>query len=696
MATGLIYVQPGLWWDPITNQYYENETGTIPVGSQDELPFSQQPTSDGLGTAFWNPDIQSPEKVESYRDLWADMQTTVDRMNMLDPWYQALGLTGRGLAGQMAPETQARFAFGRFTPGFATTPGFGATEAGPDVTTTFRGFAEGRPSNWTHTDWLNGMKALRNYGVIPNPIDPKDWNNMSAEDKSAQVQNHMSMLLADGVDQNIVAAWDNIKSFEQVVTLIEGVIGISRMSGSMRQVYKNGIYRELARIERDNPGLADKPAQLLAYVSLGGFNLNGLGIVPKEQNFQTPIKPGDKLSSTGNPKDQEGASGAIGGGQGKEPEETTPVITPKTKEVNQSTALAAHTVTSEVDLTPEQGGTWVDFADRLTPAEQAAQDLGPMGRRERTEDVTPFTPTDPYADTLIDTSGEGIRTGEGETYPALPTPPTEVDAMPSVADIFQPSFEPFVSSGEQGVVAPMTPPTVYPNLEANVPRPAPIPDPGMSSNIVTSMEPAITDFSQLQHLGLPTPETRYGITGQPVPYGEHSEPWHYSKWLTPMVESGREAWEDSRIREINFPPPEFMGGSIPETTSLRVPSMDHYREIVPPYTERLSEQYPISTFPKDMLKDYSITYPEHVGEIRPDLQSMVDYTQPTSPTNIGYGGPGVGMGQDFVEPGSWGVTGIPGMGGSGYNIGELYGYGINPFTGMPYAQTGTISIRQGY
>ena len=97
-----------------------------------------------------------------------------------------------------------------------------------------------------------------------------------------------------------------------------------------------------------------------------------------------------------------------------------------------------------------------------------------------------------------------------------------------------------------------------------------------------------------------------------------------------------------------------------------------------------------------MLKDYSITYPEHVGEIRPDLQSMVDYTQPTSPTNIGYGGPGVGMGQDFVEPGSWGVTGIPGMGGSGYNIGELYGYGINPFTGMPYAQTGTISIRQGY
>ena len=374
MATGLIYVQPGLWWDPITNQYYENEAGTIPAGSQDQLPFSQQPTSGGLDTAFWNPDIQSPEKVESYRDLWADMQTTVDRMNMLDPWYQALGLTGRGLAGQMAPETQARFAFGRFTPGFATTPGFGATEAGPDVTTTFRGFAEGRPSNWTHTDWLNGMKSLRNYGVIPNPIDPKDWNNMSAEDKSAQVQNHMSMLLADGVDKNIVAAWDNIKSFEQVVTLIEGVIGISRMSGSMRQVYKNGIYRELARIERDNPGLADKPAQLLAYVSLGGFNLNGLGIVPKEQNFQTPIKPGDKLSSTGNPKDKDGASGAIEGGQGKEPEETTPVITPKTKEVNQSTAQAAHTVTSEVDLIPEQGGTWVDFADRLTPAEQAAQD----------------------------------------------------------------------------------------------------------------------------------------------------------------------------------------------------------------------------------------------------------------------------------------------------------------------------------
>jgi hypothetical protein len=542
MAIGqLIEIRPGVWEDEDGNLYADAE-GTLPIRPQDELPFSQQPTSGGLGTAFWNPDIQSPEEVERFRDQWADMQTTVDRMNMLDPWYQALGLTGRGLAGQMAPETQARFAFGRFTPGFATTPGFGATEAGPDVTTTFRGFAEGRPSNWTHTDWLNGMKALRNYGVIPNPIDPKDWNNMSAEDKSAQVQNHMSMLLADGVDQNIVAAWDNIKSFEQVVTLIEGVIGISRMSGSMRQVYKNGIYRELARIERDNPGLADKPAQLLAYVSLGGFNLNGLGIVPKEQNFQTPIKPGDKLSSTGNPNDQEGASGAIGGGQANTPKPVTPAITPKTKDVNQDDAKRRFT--ASVTLSESMAEGELPLTERLWEDK-----YDPSGRIEEPGFMQPTYDPDLGQPDLTpgEISARGMEwdptgtvkreeTGivpEGWTPPTPPTTQVNQAGVPSVGNIFSIQDIEGDVSGYYGTEIP----------QRYIPEPETLVSEEQSPTSVVSGPPVDIDAGY------------YG-TRIPSPEYEYSSPFANEGFIDTSVGDLR------KISSVNAPPsfvPEFPG-----------------------------------------------------------------------------------------------------------------------------------------
>ena len=112
MATGLIEVQPNLWWDPITNQYYENEAGTVPIS---DLPF--QNTQEDIEFRGELPPVSdfewySPQQIEESRDKYEDMEDTFDRFRSTDPFFQSLGATGSSLQQQLEPELIARYMLG--------------------------------------------------------------------------------------------------------------------------------------------------------------------------------------------------------------------------------------------------------------------------------------------------------------------------------------------------------------------------------------------------------------------------------------------------------------------------------------------------------------------------------------------------------------------------------------------------------
>ena len=279
MATGLIEVQPNLWWDPITNQYYENEAGTVPIS---DLPF--QNTQEDIEFRGELPPVSdfewySPQQIEESRDKYEDMEDTFDRFRSTDPFFQSLGATGSSLQQQLEPELIARYMLG------SNIPGFGGEGEGM-YPSSFREYMETRPSIWNQTQWVSGLNSLRNAGVLPNALSPKIWNSMSSEEKKNQIAYHMKWLELDPQTGNALRIFNDM-DFKTSFALVEGILGISSLPPRMRNTYQQALWTEINRIERDIPDITTQPGRFITYLSLGGFNLRGLGVSPGNQQFSS-------------------------------------------------------------------------------------------------------------------------------------------------------------------------------------------------------------------------------------------------------------------------------------------------------------------------------------------------------------------------------------------------------------------------
>ena len=314
MAVGILTpvegTNPTLWMDAL-GDIYEDAEGTIPAGSQDQLPFSEQLPD--VTPGVW----RTPSEVEMERDAAADMAQTFRRFQSTDPFFQTLGATGRGMALRLEPELQARYMLGGMTPGFAE--GMGTQQGTLGPAGSYREFIERRPARWNQSQWVSGLNALRNSKVLPTALDPNLWNNMSADEKRNQIMAHIDSL---GQNDNLANSLNSLNSmdFETVMSFTEGLLGISTLPPRMYETYKRSLWREIDRIERDIPDLTTNPARLVTYLSLSGFNLRGLGIPPGQQKFSsTPLVTGSyKEEPAPTPTESAASNLTIGGAKGEE------------------------------------------------------------------------------------------------------------------------------------------------------------------------------------------------------------------------------------------------------------------------------------------------------------------------------------------------------------------------------------------
>lgn len=317
MAVGILTpvegTNPTLWRDEL-GDIYEDAEGTIPAGSQDQLPFSEQLPD--VTPGVW----RTPSEVEMERDAAADMGETFRRFQSTDPFFQTLGATGRGMALRLEPELQARYMLGGMTPGFAE--GMGTQQGTLGPAGSYREFIERRPARWNQSQWVSGLNALRNSKVLPTALDPNLWNNMSADEKRNQIMAHIDSL---GQNDNLANSLNSLNSmdFETVMSFTEGLLGISALPPRMYETYKRSLWREFDRLEREIPDLTTNPARLVTYLSLSGFNLRGLGIPPGQQKFSsTPLVTGSYKEEPAPTPTESAASnltidGAKGEGEGE-------------------------------------------------------------------------------------------------------------------------------------------------------------------------------------------------------------------------------------------------------------------------------------------------------------------------------------------------------------------------------------------
>ena len=313
MAVGILTpvegTNPTLWMDRL-GDIYEDAEGTIPAGSQDQLPFSGELPD--VTPGVW----RTPSEVEMDRDAIADMSQTFRRFQSTDPFFQTMGATGRGMALRLEPELQARYMLGGMTPGFAE--GMGTQQGTLGPAGSYREFIERRPARWNQSQWISGLNALRNSKVLPTALDPNLWNNMSTDEKRNQVTAHVKELENN---TNMANAWSTLSDmdFATITSFTEGLLGISTLPPRMYETYKWSLRRELDRLEREIPDLTTNPASLITYLSLSGFNLRGLGIPPGQQKFSsTPLVTGSyKEEPAPTPKEIAAANLTIGGAKGE-------------------------------------------------------------------------------------------------------------------------------------------------------------------------------------------------------------------------------------------------------------------------------------------------------------------------------------------------------------------------------------------
>ena len=659
-----------LWQDDAGNLYLDAE-GTMPV--EDQLPFSRPAAAHPMYREMTTP--------KELGNVWSQYLRT-------NPLYQSAGAYGKQSMYQPGQEFIDRWRLAELMPATGDFEGWagglGVPILGPGETTgTFRQFIESGVSQWTRDEWINGMRAMRNIGLIPSAIDPNQFNAMSQLDISSQITDHDA---SQSDNPRLRATFEGL-DWDEVNAIALGVMGISALPPRMKKLYITQYDNEKAKIERDFPDLVTTPQNWLTYLAFSGWNLNGLGLPVEGQEFRDATKPIPPAPTNIPPANEAKARVYL---ENLNNQNAPPIATSNENE-NQSTvennaaASANHLQTHqagrnfslplgeaetiEIDTSGEgvRGDGSGIYPTQVAPAEVArAEEIPwqqtetgtafghpiidisptgvPMGTVSGTTDFSdegfPLIPTMEGADT----SGIGKRGEDYDRFTSTPkiTPAvsTEGDAITSVANIFQEDSTPesllAIERSQQGI---------QPH-----PFPARAKDWDLQEfNIPTDDYPAPTNIWDLRaQPGYHRKEPIGGWTGDY--WKEEDSPYRLSDIYDP------------RLQQLGLPPGRGSGDLFWRGVSSladAVSSGEGYRAAYPMDLGDIN--YP-NISPMDM---------PFINPVASGIQT-VDYTQPISPTNIGYGGVGVGTG---VEPSPWG----------GYNLGESYGYGwINPYTGKQF------------
>ena len=628
-----------LWQDDAGNIYLDAE-GTMPA--EDQLPFSRPPAEAPMYSQMEDP--------QGWGRVYQNVLLT-------DPLYQSMGIYGKIAAAPLQEEAINRWGWANIMPATGDFSGFGEGLGVPSLaekpTGNIRQFIESGLSMWTRDDWINGMRAMRNIGLIPYAIDPSQFKAMGVAELLNQINQHMA---SQSDNANLQTAYSRITDWDQVDAIAFGVMGISTLPPEMKKAYMRQYDMEKARIERDLPDVITTPQNWLAYLAFSGWNLNGLGLPVEGQEFRDATKPIPPAPT--NIPSEEGAKALVVADVPTDPNQQVR-IAPVQEGTNESTVANNTQVLNDFYEMYKQGKNFNVSFEEADPYQEipwqqveTGTALGkptvdisptgvPMGTVSGTPDLSmgdegfPLTTTE-AADTFLpkDYNPTGAEATGIRTYPTqvnqvgVPTQvnqagvPTQVNqaGVPSAGTIFQGDSTP-LQRAEQGEV--IQPPPVFPRVE----------DDFQEFNIPTTDYPAPTDI--------------WDLRAQPDYY--RKEP--IGGW---MVE------DDARQQQLGLPP--RWGDFIQEGLS------SFARSLGPDYTRP-------SSIPMDLGDiNYPNISPMDMPFINPVASGIqtVDYTQPISPTNIGYGGVGVGTG---VEPSPWG----------GYNLAESYGYGwINPYTGKQF------------
>jgi len=557
-----------LWQDEAGNYYLDAE-GTIPA--QDELPFSRPPAE-----AQMYREMEDPEK---WGRVW-------DRALLSDPYYQSLGYYGQAAADRPREEAMSRWGLGYIMPatgdfgGWAG--GFGVPSlAAEEPTGTVRQFLESGISLWKRDDWINGMRAMRNIGLIPSAIDPSQFNAMGGAEILNQFDQHVA---SQSDNANLQTAYGRITT-AQVDAIAFGVMGISTLPPKMKEAYVRQYYMEKSRIERAFPDLVTTPQNWIAYLAFSGWNLNGLGLPVEGQQFRDATKPIPPAPT--NIPSAEGAKALVVADGAADPNKQATSIGESNETPGKST-VPDNTAASTTHIKTHQGqsGSIADFE----PTVYGDEDRITETRRTRGE--LPSTDLLPGSFGGEDISTEiPMATRQYLTQKNLPFTQTGEPRYTPSTDLLPGAF-----GGDDASIAA--------NI-ANIFDNAPIPENPKDINYVspfTPVIPGIQDTSGYDHqLQGYTP-----FTGLPTVGSAPSEVYDLE---------GTQGLIGS-IGETNIPKPTIWDSSLGTTSKDRIAKILNQSDSLP-WGDQATREHLLATPPRpfsSLTPEQMGLFPGHVGE----------------------------------------------------------------------------------